>query len=286
MTGDPTPRAATRGVAAALAHRLATDPARPMLTFYDDRTGERTELSATTLDNWVAKTANLLTDSLGVTPGDRVGIDLPAHWQTVAVLLAAWTCGLEVVLPDGSGSTTGSRGPGDLAVAFVAEPDAHAAGPAWVAPDAGDLVVLSLRPFGGTLTTPIPGAVDYAGEVAAHGDRFGAPATTPTQLALLARATGQAADWRLTAGDRLLAVADRADPGGVLSWLLVPLVSGASVVLSRHLDPAALPRRVTSEQVTAVIGADAPPVDGVRTLAGPGPGPGPNPGSGPGGAPL
>ncbi|MGF7238961.1 MAG: hypothetical protein ACQSGP_29015, partial [Frankia sp.] len=54
------------GVAAALARRLATDPARPMLTFYDDQTGERTELSATTLDNWVAKTANLLTDSLGV----------------------------------------------------------------------------------------------------------------------------------------------------------------------------------------------------------------------------
>ena len=36
-----------------------------MLTFYDDATGERTELSAATLGNWAAKTANFVVDEVG-----------------------------------------------------------------------------------------------------------------------------------------------------------------------------------------------------------------------------
>ena len=39
------------------------------MTHYDDATGERVELSATTLENWVSKTANLLQDELGRTAG-------------------------------------------------------------------------------------------------------------------------------------------------------------------------------------------------------------------------
>jgi hypothetical protein len=45
------------------------DPVRPLVTHYDDATGERVELSATTLENWVSKTANLLQDELGRTAG-------------------------------------------------------------------------------------------------------------------------------------------------------------------------------------------------------------------------
>ncbi|PBC79521.1 uncharacterized protein (TIGR03089 family) [Streptomyces sp. TLI_235] len=44
------------------------DPSRPLITFYDDSTGERVELSAKTFDNWVAKTANLLQDELNAGP--------------------------------------------------------------------------------------------------------------------------------------------------------------------------------------------------------------------------
>ena len=36
---------------------LAADPGRPLVTFYDDATGERVELSVATFANWVAKTA-------------------------------------------------------------------------------------------------------------------------------------------------------------------------------------------------------------------------------------
>ncbi|HZB48967.1 MAG TPA: TIGR03089 family protein, partial [Mycobacteriales bacterium] len=64
---------------ALLAAALAGDRAGPLLTFYDDATGERTELSTTTVANWVAKTANLLRDDVGAAPGDRVAVLLPAH---------------------------------------------------------------------------------------------------------------------------------------------------------------------------------------------------------------
>ena len=47
-----------------LAEQLRRDPARPLVTFYDDATGERVELSVTTYANWVAKTAGLLQDEL------------------------------------------------------------------------------------------------------------------------------------------------------------------------------------------------------------------------------
>ena len=60
---------------------LRDDPAGPRITYYDDATGERIELSAVTLGNWAAKTANLLRDELGAGPGSRVAVLLPAHWQ-------------------------------------------------------------------------------------------------------------------------------------------------------------------------------------------------------------
>lgn len=67
---------------------LAADPGRPLVTFYDDATGERVELSVATFANWVAKTANLLQGDLAAQPGDRVALLLPAHWQTAVWLLA------------------------------------------------------------------------------------------------------------------------------------------------------------------------------------------------------
>ena len=65
---------------------IRNDPMGPRITYYDDATGERIEVSAVTLVNWAAKTANLLRDELGAGPGSRVAVLLPAHWQTAAVL--------------------------------------------------------------------------------------------------------------------------------------------------------------------------------------------------------
>ena len=80
-----------------LAARLRSRPGDPLVTFYDDATGERTELSVATYANWVAKTASLLVDELGLDRGDRLLVDLPAHWLGPVFLGAAWSAGLEVV---------------------------------------------------------------------------------------------------------------------------------------------------------------------------------------------
>ncbi|GAA3289314.1 hypothetical protein GCM10020218_057690 [Dactylosporangium vinaceum] len=70
---------------------VGKDPSLPFLTFYDDATGERTELSGATLANWVSKTANLLVDGCGLGPGDTAAVRLPAHWQTAAILLGFYS---------------------------------------------------------------------------------------------------------------------------------------------------------------------------------------------------
>ena len=59
---------------------LRRDAAAPLVTFYDDATGERVELSGATLGNWVAKTANLLQEEFDVGPGSTVAVALPVHW--------------------------------------------------------------------------------------------------------------------------------------------------------------------------------------------------------------
>ena len=80
-----------------LAAAVRRSAAAPLLTCYDDATDERMELSAATLANWVAKTANLLQEEFDVGPGSSVAVALPVHWQTAAVLLGTWSCGAAVV---------------------------------------------------------------------------------------------------------------------------------------------------------------------------------------------
>src|SRR4051812_26733520 len=116
-------------VASLQAAWTARDPAQPLLTWYDDATGERIELSGASLGKWVAKTANLIVDGCGLGPGDRAAGRLPPHWQTAAVLLGCWAAGLEVLSDPG----------GD--VAFSAAPP----GPDSAAPDR---FVLGFAPMG------------------------------------------------------------------------------------------------------------------------------------------
>ena len=71
--------------AALLDPLLARDPMGPRITYYDDATGERIELSAVTLANWAAKTANLLREELGGLP---VKSDSSVPAGTVRVVLS------------------------------------------------------------------------------------------------------------------------------------------------------------------------------------------------------
>jgi uncharacterized protein (TIGR03089 family) len=259
------------GVAAALAARVRADGASPMVTFYDDATGERVELSGITMDNWVAKTANLLVDTLGLAPGDRVAIDLPAHWLTVVILLAAWSAGMDVLVATGgdekdsdelADELADDEADGDVRAVFAAEARVGAA----LALGADEVVALSLRPLGARMAHPVAGVLDFAAEVPAHGDRFTAPRPPAGQAALMARAATAAAAGGVTSADRLLATGGPASAEGLLGAVLVPLVSGASVVLCRNLDTAALARRVAMEKVTAVCGVEGEPPAGVRCV--------------------
>ena len=238
---------------------LTADPARPALTFYDDTTGERVELSVTTLENWVAKTANLLIDGLGVHPGQTIGVRLPCHWLAPVWLLAAWSAGLVVVLGDGAvAAEVLVVGPDDVAVAAASRAD--------------DVVAVSLRPMGQPYATPLPGRVlDYAAEVLGHGDRFVLP-LAPDDGDIVLTADGTV----MSAGDLVSLARTRADALGlgahgrllttlapdalepVLDAVLVPLVSGG-VVLCRRPDASALERRAEQERVSVRLGVGEPP---------------------------
>ena len=61
------------------------DAGRPLVTWYDETTGERVELSVATYANWVAKTASLLVEEHDLERGDVLRVDLPLHWLTAGV---------------------------------------------------------------------------------------------------------------------------------------------------------------------------------------------------------
>jgi uncharacterized protein (TIGR03089 family) len=74
-----------------------SDATRPRITCYDDTDGptrgERIELSARVLSNWVAKAANALQEDYDVEPGSVVRLALPPHWRTAYWALAVWSVG-------------------------------------------------------------------------------------------------------------------------------------------------------------------------------------------------
>lgn len=224
---------------------LRTDPAGPRITYYDDATGERIEVSAVTLGNWAAKTANLLREELGAGPGSRVAVLLPAHWQTAGVLFGIWYIGAEVVI--------GQPLPADCEVALctldrLAEADET---------NAAEVVVLSLDPFG----KPVPdlpiGVTDYATSVRVHGDQIVPERTPGPALAgravddVLAEARSTAEARGFTAETRLLSTAPWGTADELVANLLAVFAGGASLVQVAHPDAGALDRRRATEKVTA-----------------------------------
>lgn len=231
---------------------LAADPARPLITFYDDATGERVELSVATFANWVAKTANLIQGDLAAEPGDRVALLLPAHWQSAVWLLACSSVGVVAdVQGDPASADLVVTGPDTLERARACR---------------GERVALALRPLGGRFPQVPEGFADYAVEVPSQGDRFvpyapvdpDAPALIVdgvelTGSQLVARAREDAAGLGLASGSRLLSGRTYDTWDGLAAGLFAPLATGASVVLCRHLgqlDEEGLAKRVESERVT------------------------------------
>jgi uncharacterized protein (TIGR03089 family) len=228
---------------------LRREPARPLVTFYDDASGERVELSTTTYTNWVAKTAGLAQDELDAERGGLLLVDLPTHWLGAVWLGAAWSLGMTVT------DDASALGHADL---VVCGPDgvgtyaAHAA--------RTQVVALSLRPLGARFAEALPeGVTDYGAVVLAQPDAF-VPWDPPdaadeawretgdarTQQALLRAAAGSGL---VRPGGRLLTDVNPCSGSG-LATLLAPVVLGASTVWVRHPDESSWQARAEQERAT------------------------------------
>jgi uncharacterized protein (TIGR03089 family) len=221
---------------------LGSDPGRPRVTFYEDTagptSGERIELSAKVLANWVSKAANALQEEWDIAPGSRVRLALPPHWRSLYWALAVWSVGATVVLDDGDA---------DLVVTDD---------PTLTAPAPAPSVLLTLAALARSAQAPVPaGVMDEARELATYADQFSPwEEPAPNDLAL-AGGPGDAAyaevvrdvDW--PAGARVHTAA--VELGAVLTTALAAWSVDGSVVLSRGPEPeGGRSARLASEGVT------------------------------------
>lgn len=203
-----------------LARRLAANPGQPLVTFYDDATGERTELSVKTYANWVAKTANLFVEELMLDPGDDLRIDLPPHWLGAVFLGGLWTCGLSL---------------DDTApVAIV--------GPGTLDRPAATTMACALLPFAARFPTALPdGILDHGVLWAGQSDVY-----SPLDATDLGAPDGN--------DDRVITDLNVLSETG--QQLLKELVAGTgSLVLVAHVDEDRWPAHLESERATVSVRA-------------------------------
>ena len=207
---------------ALIAREARRDAARSFLTWYDDATGDRVELSVATTANWSAKIANHLVDELELQPGDEVLVDPSLHWSTAVVLLGAWTAGAHVRLggPPTMEFTLDAMGAG-LSRLVANQPD--------------------------ELVTPVHAssepALTVGGRTWSH-EELGHAAVHSAQM------------HGLDASTRVLSTLDFDTVDGLDAGLLVPLAAGGSVVLVSTPDEAQLRERCATERITHTAGVD------------------------------
>jgi hypothetical protein len=201
------------------------DAARPFLTWYDDATASRVELSVATTVNWANKIAGHLVDELDVEPGTPLRLPTAAHWVTAVLLLGVWVSG----------------------------------GAASDDPTAASLEV-DLDPMGLALSRLVGGQPDEfpaaAVDAAAPALHLGGRSWTHHELG--AAAVHDAAAHALDATSRVLSTLAYDSANGVDAGLLVPLAAGGSVVLVAEPDAERLPGRSATERVTHTAGVGVP----------------------------
>jgi len=215
------------------------DPAQPLLTLYDGPA--RVELSGVTTANWVAKSANLLVDGLGGPA--TVGLLLPLHWQSVALLLAGVATGATVTVTD---DPTGLAG---CDAAFAVEKCAE------VVLDLGvqQVLAVSEHPLGAPCG-PLPAMVtDYGREVPSYGDHWSGPSPRPAELRVGPDPLGPLPELGLGGADRVLISTRLAEATG-LRVLLSALRAGAALVLVPDPTAVDLVQVARDEAVTATYG--------------------------------
>ncbi len=227
---------------------LAAEPSRPFVTYYDEATGERAELSVRSLANWVAKTHFLLIDELALGPGDAAFIALPAHWISVPAVLGCLTAGLALTT-DPAAASVGFVAPAtaDLARGI---PDVYAIAPS--SPAVG---------FGAEVPD---GVSDYVVAVRPQADAWAGVhlVATPSDPGIDARsradvvadARARAGDLGIAAGARLLSTRDWSGPSEWIDTLLLPLAVGGSIVYVRNApDDELVARRMQQERAAVRV---------------------------------
>lgn len=131
--------------------------------------GERIELSGRVLNNWVAKTANLLVDECDLEANQLLALPKRLHWRSLILALAALRVGAEITF-DGERS----------AQVFAAFDPAECA-----KADAEHRLVLASEPLAPRFNGELPvWTLDYAAEVRLHPDVYmGFPEPDPQEKA-------------------------------------------------------------------------------------------------------
>lgn len=219
---------------------LAREPAQPFVTYYDEASGERSELSAKSLANWVAKTHHLLVDELGLGVGDTALVAVPAHWISVPVLLGCLTAGL-MLTPSGAADVAFVE-PATLGEADGV-PDVYAVSPSSAA--AG---------FGADPPAP---ALDYVTSVRPQEDKWPgvhlAAAPEDPCLPGLTRAevAARAGSAGLAPGTRILTTRPWKSADDWIDAVLAPIAAGGSlVIVANCTDDAVIARRMSQERAT------------------------------------
>lgn len=207
-----------------LARQAAADPARPLVTSYDEARGERIELSVATVVNWVAKLGNAFADEWGLDAGDEVAIDLPPHWAGAVTALAAWSAGGEVA--DGAAGAAFAVRVGDVAALTDRE------------------LLLTLAPMGTDLSGLVAGWPDLPATSAPPGG---------------ATAAEEAASAGVPTGARLLSrLPFRTRDAAVVSVVTMLAAAGSVVVVSGDPDGERLTQIAGTERATHTAGCDLP----------------------------
>ena len=216
--------------------RLRPDSS-PCLVWYGPA-GDRVELSGRVMDNWVAKTANLLAEELDVGEGTTVGLRMDPHWRSLVWALAAWQAGATVRL-DAAGPAP------DVLVS---------ADPELLSGDSTHQVLVALGALQLRWPGELPdGVLDYAAEVRSYADAYlGLDTLAADGVALeydgggltFGQLLGQPAPAR-----NLLVSAQTAWPE-VLREALSTWQGGGTVVLV-HADVEVTQRLLDSERVSA-----------------------------------
>ena len=244
----------------ALFSRLRTAQASSPALIWYGADGERVELSGRVLENWAAKTANLLVEELDAAPGTALRLHLPVHWKSLVLTLGAWAAGSAVEAGPADGGSSGSAGGAGAEVFATASAQREALDAAAGVPVAVGLGALQMH-WDGDLPA---GAVDYAAEVRSFADSFddfGTPfpdrpalAAPEGSLPWSAVEAGPGPDG--TAGDGTPVVLVQAEAGllRAVEAALAAWQAGGTVVLTgdgRTPDAALL----AAERVTARPGA-------------------------------